>query len=160
MNKFIFLFFSFFLLHAFAVEPDWIANKNCIQTIDKLDILPSGYNIVALKSGGIILISSGPDGSIFVTNGKNEALSNGHYPRHTLNLSGSCNSSRVNQNGKEYLESGLSELLSSKTSSNMKKVDEIIGACKDAPAFSETVSKTRNYYKTKGNERFNEKSVQ
>lgn len=147
MYYILFLFFSFSYLNAQAADVEWNANKKCIQIIDKLELLPSGYDLVALKSGGIVQVSSGPDGSIFVTNGKQEALSNGFYPSHVLNLNGSCNSSRVNQNGKEYLSTSLAELLANQTSSNMKKANEIIEACKDAPAFSGAVATTRSFYK-------------
>ena len=166
MNKIIMLSVIFYFFNAYADKKDtpakerkmldykaaMLVNIKCIKTIVKLDILPEGYGLVATRKGGIVLVTSSMDGAIHVTNGQKEAakevgttVKDQSYPQSTLKLDGSCsgNVSFTNLNGTSYLMTSLATFLDSKNQAENAKAAELIENCKDAPAFSETVSKVR-----------------
>lgn len=142
------LYLIFLLNFIYAVtfaQSDFNKNRKCIQTIDRLDLLPEGLTLVPLSNGGIIVIEPGPENSFFVTNNKPAAAnSRGLFPSHNITTKGSCSMlSRTSNEGAVSASSALADLYKK---NDLAKVNEVLSACEDAPAFKEKMLETKGYY--------------
>ena len=123
------------------------SNRQCIMAIEKYNILPEGRELVALKGGGILLVSPGTDDSIFVTNGRIDPSINDMYRSYSITKTGNCNMSRSSENGTGYLRMGLSEFMKNPTNESISKAKDLISACQNAPAFLNTIKEVTKTFR-------------
>lgn len=144
MKPYIFLLLNFICTVTLA-QSDFSKNRKCIQTIDRLDLLPEGLTLVPLSNGGIIVIEPGPENSFFVTNNKPAAAnSHGLFPSHKITTKGACSMiSRTSNDGAVSASSALTGLYQKK---DLAKANEVLAACQDAPAFKDKILEIKGYH--------------